>query len=220
VETRRCWKLKEKSLDHTLWRTCFGKLCRLVRQKQDDEGVYDWLDIIIETESVYWAVRTECLNPLRLMQCRQKRPTGAVFLDVAKDFDIVWVDGLLYKLPILNYPSYLVKTVSSYLCSRTFEASFEQCPCHGSGGVSRRPLTAVYRFDPGSVRVSFAVDEGKWGRFLSECFGFCLATIIPPVLFTDIYVPLPEGRAGEVRVPSKKQCFFSKMVKHWIDKDF
>jgi hypothetical protein len=41
-----------------------------------------------------------------------KRPTGAVFLDVAKAFDAVWVNGLLYKLTNLHFPSYLVKTVS------------------------------------------------------------------------------------------------------------
>jgi hypothetical protein len=55
----------------------------------------------------------------------EKRLIGAVFLDVAKAFDTVWVDGLLYKLKNLNFPSYLVKTISSYLNSRTFEASFQ-----------------------------------------------------------------------------------------------
>jgi hypothetical protein len=54
----------------------------------------------------------------------EKRLTGAVFLDVAKAFDTVWIDGLLYKLTILNFPSYLVHTISSYLRGRTFEASF------------------------------------------------------------------------------------------------
>ena len=55
----------------------------------------------------------------------KKRLTGAVFLDVAKAFDSVWVDGLLYKLTVLNFPSYLVRTKSYYLNSRTFEASFQ-----------------------------------------------------------------------------------------------
>jgi hypothetical protein len=50
--------------------------------------------------------------------------TGAVFLDVTKAFDTVWVKGLHYKLTILNFPSYLVKTLSSYLHSRTFQSSF------------------------------------------------------------------------------------------------
>jgi hypothetical protein len=50
--------------------------------------------------------------------------TGAVFLDVAKAFDTVWIDGFLYKLTLLNVPSYIVHTISSYLRGRTFEASF------------------------------------------------------------------------------------------------
>jgi hypothetical protein len=55
----------------------------------------------------------------------EKRLTGAVFLNVAKAFDIVWVDGLLCKFKILNFPSYLVKTISSHMISRIFEASFQ-----------------------------------------------------------------------------------------------
>jgi hypothetical protein len=43
----------------------------------------------------------------------EKRLTGAVFLDVAKAFDTIWVDGILFKLTALNFPSYLVKTISS-----------------------------------------------------------------------------------------------------------
>ena len=50
----------------------------------------------------------------------EKRLTGAVFLDVAKAFD-----GLLYKLMLLNFPSYIVHTISSYLKDRTFEAFFQ-----------------------------------------------------------------------------------------------
>jgi hypothetical protein len=55
----------------------------------------------------------------------EKRLTGAVFLDVAKAFDTVWVAGLLYKLTNLHFPSYLFKVISSYLNGRTFEASFQ-----------------------------------------------------------------------------------------------
>jgi len=40
----------------------------------------------------------------------EKRLTGAVFLDVAKAFDTVWIDGLLHKLTLLNFPSYIVHT--------------------------------------------------------------------------------------------------------------
>jgi len=54
----------------------------------------------------------------------QRRLTGAVFLDVDKALDTVWVEGLLYKLTVLHFPLYLVHIISSYLRSRTFEASF------------------------------------------------------------------------------------------------
>ena len=52
----------------------------------------------------------------------EKRLTGAIFLDVVKAFDTVWIDDLLYKLTLLNFPSYIVHTISSYLRGRTFEA--------------------------------------------------------------------------------------------------
>jgi len=56
----------------------------------------------------------------------EKRLTGAVFLDVAKAFDTIWIDDLLYKLTLLNIPSYIVHTIASYLRGRTFEASFRR----------------------------------------------------------------------------------------------
>jgi hypothetical protein len=67
----------------------------------------------------------------------EKRLTGAVFLDVAKTFDTVWVDGLLFKLTALNFPSYLVKTKSSYLYNRAFDASFQ------TATSTRRGMRAV-----------------------------------------------------------------------------
>jgi len=44
---------------------------------------------------------------------------------VAKAFDTAWIDCLLYKLTLLNFPSSLVHTISSYLKKRPFEASFQ-----------------------------------------------------------------------------------------------
>jgi hypothetical protein len=55
----------------------------------------------------------------------EQRLTSVVFLNVAKAFETVWVDGLLYKLTILNVPSYLVKTIPSNQNSQTMEASFQ-----------------------------------------------------------------------------------------------
>jgi hypothetical protein len=55
----------------------------------------------------------------------EKRLTGAVFVDVTKAFDTVCIDGILYKLTLLNLPSYIVHTISSYLKDRTFGAFFQ-----------------------------------------------------------------------------------------------
>jgi hypothetical protein len=41
----------------------------------------------------------------------ERRLTGAVFLDVGKAFDAVRIEGLPYSLSILNFPSYLAKTI-------------------------------------------------------------------------------------------------------------
>jgi hypothetical protein len=47
-----------------------------------------------------------------------------VFLDVTKASDTVWIDGLPYKLAILNLLSYFVQTILSFLRGPMFEASF------------------------------------------------------------------------------------------------
>jgi retron-type reverse transcriptase len=44
---------------------------------------------------------------------------------VTKASDTLRFDGLLYKLTLLNFPSYIVHTISPFLRDRTFEASFQ-----------------------------------------------------------------------------------------------
>ncbi|GBN71367.1 putative RNA-directed DNA polymerase from transposon X-element [Araneus ventricosus] len=46
--------------------------------------------------------------------------TGAVFLDIAKAFDRVWTDGLLYKLIMMRIPGGLVRLIATYLRGRRF----------------------------------------------------------------------------------------------------
>jgi hypothetical protein len=69
----------------------------------------------------------------------EKRLTGATFLDVAKAFDTVWVDGLLFKLTTINFPSYLVKIIFSYLHNRTSGDAFisptSTCRCMSAVGA-------------------------------------------------------------------------------------
>jgi hypothetical protein len=79
----------------------------------------------------------------------EKRLTGAVFLDVAKAFGTVWVDALAFKLIALKFPSYLVKTIRSYLRSRTFEASFQASTSshrHMLAGVEQGELISPVLF--------------------------------------------------------------------------
>jgi hypothetical protein len=66
-----------------------------------------------------------CLDERITRNFGEKRLTGAVFLDVAKAFDTVWMDGLLYKRTLLNFPFYIVYKISSYIPGRMFEASFQ-----------------------------------------------------------------------------------------------
>jgi hypothetical protein len=79
----------------------------------------------------------------------EKRLTGAIFLDVDKAFDTVWIDGLLYKLTLINLPSYLVHTISSYVRGRTFEASFQTATSSRRGmraGVAQGGLNSPVLF--------------------------------------------------------------------------
>jgi hypothetical protein len=81
----------------------------------------------------------------------ERRLSGAVFLDVAKAFGNVWVEGLLYKLAILNFPFYLVKTLSSYLHLRTFQTSFKSAtPTRRTmrAGVAQGGLVSPVLFSP------------------------------------------------------------------------
>ena len=75
----------------------------------------------------------------------ERRLAGAVFLDVAK----ATIEGLLYKLTILNFPSYLVHLIASYLRGRTFEASFltATSSCRGMrAGVAQGGLISPVLF--------------------------------------------------------------------------
>ena len=68
---------------------------------------------------------------------------------MAKAFDTVWIDGHLFKLTALNFPSYLVKTISSYLHNRTFEAYFQTATSTRRGmraGVAQGELVSSVLF--------------------------------------------------------------------------
>ncbi|GFU79073.1 probable RNA-directed DNA polymerase from transposon BS [Trichonephila clavipes] len=50
--------------------------------------------------------------------------TVGLFLDVKKAFDRMWHDGLIYKMIIFNFPTYLIKIIHSYLDNRTFNVKY------------------------------------------------------------------------------------------------
>jgi hypothetical protein len=52
----------------------------------------------------------------------QNKSTGAIFLDVAKAFDTVWHDGLVYKIHTAGLPLAMVKLINSFLQNRVFHA--------------------------------------------------------------------------------------------------
>jgi hypothetical protein len=79
----------------------------------------------------------------------EKRLPGAVLLDVAKTFDTVRINGLLYKLTLLNFPSHIVHTISSYLRGRTLEAFFQTATSFRRGmraGVAQGGLISPFLF--------------------------------------------------------------------------
>ncbi|GFW25859.1 probable RNA-directed DNA polymerase from transposon X-element [Trichonephila clavipes] len=51
--------------------------------------------------------------------------TGGIFLDVEKAFDRLWHNGLIFKMINLNYPPYLIHTISDYLHNRTFQVKIQ-----------------------------------------------------------------------------------------------
>ncbi|GBM71825.1 RNA-directed DNA polymerase from mobile element jockey [Araneus ventricosus] len=46
--------------------------------------------------------------------------TAAIFLDIAKAFDKVWIEGLIHKLIAYKFPQYIIEIIRSYLRNRHF----------------------------------------------------------------------------------------------------
>jgi Reverse transcriptase (RNA-dependent DNA polymerase). len=76
----------------------------------------------------------------------EKRLTDAVFLDVSKAFNSVWIEVLLFKLTFLEFPPYQVKLITSYPHSRTFVAIFHAATSSWScaGRVITHVLFSLY----------------------------------------------------------------------------
>lgn len=55
----------------------------------------------------------------------KKLPTLAVAIDLQKAFDSVWINGLIFKLHLLNFPLYLIHIVLNFLTGRSFQVRFK-----------------------------------------------------------------------------------------------
>ncbi|GBO17647.1 putative RNA-directed DNA polymerase from transposon BS, partial [Araneus ventricosus] len=44
--------------------------------------------------------------------------TAAIFLDIAKAVDEVWIEGLIHKLIAYNFPQYIIEIIQSYITNR------------------------------------------------------------------------------------------------------
>lgn len=51
----------------------------------------------------------------------QRKTTAVFYFDVQKAFDTVWHNGLLYKIARLNFSSWLIRIIASFLRDRHFE---------------------------------------------------------------------------------------------------
>ena len=68
---------------------------------------------------------------LRLVQdgieaFNKRQHMTAIFIDIEKAFDKVWINGLLYKLHHYNIPNYLGKWLQCYLTNRSFQIKYNQ----------------------------------------------------------------------------------------------
>ena len=61
-----------------------------------------------------------------------KSSTGMILLDIEKAFDRVWHNGLVFKLIINNFPSYIIKIINAFLHERKFKVMINNRPHHRS----------------------------------------------------------------------------------------
>lgn len=85
-------------------------------------------NIISSTQCGFRKNRSTREHLLRLTQdCQQafnrNMAVGALFFDIEKAFDRVWIKGLIYKLSGLGIPNYLGCWLKNYLSDRSFQVN-------------------------------------------------------------------------------------------------
>jgi len=154
----------------------------------------------------------------------EKRLIGLVFLDVAKVFDTVWIDGVFYKLTLLNFPSYKVHIISSYFRGRKFEPFFRTPTSIHRGmraGVAQGGLISPVLFS------AYAHDMPSHSRHVHLALYADDTAIIttsrkPTLLFSylDSYLSDLQQRLNEWRVNSNVSnstaIIFARAGRHFI----
>lgn len=91
-------------------------------------GLQNWLEyaaVIPDEQHGFRAHHSTAHQLLRVTEYitqgfNLNQATGAIFLDVAKAFDKVWHDGILYKMVQLNAPTWMTRIIQWFLQGRTF----------------------------------------------------------------------------------------------------
>lgn len=68
----------------------------------------------------------------------KNKVTAMILLDIEKAFDTVWMQGLIYKLRKLHFPTGLINLINHYLTDRTFTVAVKQ-----TKSAERRILAGV-----------------------------------------------------------------------------
>ncbi|GFW65473.1 probable RNA-directed DNA polymerase from transposon X-element, partial [Trichonephila clavipes] len=95
--------------------------------------------------------------------------TGGIFLDVEKAFDRLWHNGLIFKMINLNYPPYLIHTISDYLHNRTFQVKIQATISkigHIQAGKPSGILTPARSF---TISTPMTSHLSHWSTHLSLC---------------------------------------------------
>jgi hypothetical protein len=128
-------------------------------------------------------LRANVRPPLELWLALANNWQRRSLLDVDKAFDAVWIDGLLFKLTIQNYPSYIVHKIPSYLRGRTFEASFQTATSYRRGtraGVAQGGLKSPVLFSLYANDMPLPPHHGDLAPYADETT--IIATFYKPTL--------------------------------------
>lgn len=113
--------------------------------------------------------------------------TALVLLDVAKAFDSIWHDGLIFKMINFGFPPFLIKILKCFLKGRSFQVSINNDlsdPMEISSGVPQGTVIGpvlynIYLSDfPELLPCHYAAYADDVGIFISHKFGHDIVTLL------------------------------------------